>query len=178
MEHVGRGAGPLVQSHDIQSDGFGDVLDYSCRTTNYLLRSRLKGYADAFRLARDGRFAEGVSLGALQQARYVTRRHSKMMAANPDWAPQISGGFALLPKNHHFIKRTETGSYLCAPLGSSRSGIAPLHVRLPDSISECVERAEVGEVLLTCNRIYLAGLTAKAGGLRVRCVSSQTRRPR
>lgn len=157
--------GVALQHHQIKSSGFCDVLDYSYNVTNFLLRARLRGYAKAYQQARDQRFAEGVTLGALQQARYMTYRHSKQIIKNPGWYPQVYNKFILLPKNHYSILSIKNNWYLCAPLGASRSGIAPLAVQLDYTVQQKVARKITGDALITHNLIYITYRERKSRGL-------------
>ena len=135
------------QDHNAPA-GLEQVLEYSRQTANLTLAN----WFGEFRVFRDSRFAEGVTLGALREARYVAVHHYKMMAAHPGWTPEVRCGFALLPRNHYTVETKDGCAYLSAPLGASGSGIAPLMVRLK-SPPPCT--AYCGEVLVTRDQVYI-----------------------
>ena len=128
--------------------GLESVLEYSRRAANQTLAN----WFGRFRIFRDARFAEGVILGALQEARYVALHHRKQMAAHRGWAPQVRCGFVLLPRDHYTIGVRDGTIHLDAPLGAAGSGIAPLHVRLENPPPRA---AYCGEVLVTRDRVYI-----------------------
>ena len=127
--------------------GLDLVLEYSRRAANQTLAN----WFGRFRVFRDARFAEGVILGALREARYVALYHYKQMAAHPEWTPRVECGFALLPRNHYTVRTGDDTVHLDAPLGATGSGIEPLHVRLqsPPPQTYC------GEVLVTRDRVFI-----------------------
>ena len=128
--------------------GLEQVLEYSRWAANLTLAN----WFGEFRVFRDPRFAEGVTLGALREARYVAVHHYRQMATHPGWTPEVGCGFALLPRNHYTVETKDGCTYLDAPLGASGSGIEPLLVRLkspPPRIAYC------GEVLVTRDQVFI-----------------------
>ena len=136
-----------AQEHNAPT-GLESVLEYSQRAANLTLANWFGG----FRVFRDARFAEGVILGAIREARYVALHHYKQMAAHPGWVPEVGCGFALLPRNHYTVEMRDGGVYLDAPLGASGSGIEPLLVRLK---SPPTRRAYCGEVLVARDQVFI-----------------------
>ena len=127
--------------------GLESALEYSRRAANRTLAN----WFGRFRVFRDPRFSEGVTLGALREARYMALHHYGQMAAHPGWTPRVGSGFVLLPRGHYSVGYVGGDAYLDAPLGATGSGIAPLHAPLEGPPPD----AYCGDILVTRDRVLI-----------------------